>query len=69
MDLQFTKKEIYYGAGVAVLTFLLLQLFKKKKTSPMVLKNYYVVPKGTPNMADALHSFEKRKSETVFPRI
>lgn len=30
---------------------------------PITIKGSYVVPKGTTNMADALHSFEKRKSD------
>lgn len=29
----------------------------------MIVKGSYVVPPGTPNMADALHSFERRKSD------
>lgn len=28
-----------------------------------VIKGEYTVPKGTPNMADALHSFERRRSD------
>ena len=30
---------------------------------PVTIKGSYTVPPGTPNMADALHSFEKRKSD------
>ena len=29
----------------------------------VVVKGEYIVPKGTPNMADALHSFERRQSD------
>jgi len=29
----------------------------------VIVKGSYTVPKGTPNMADALHSFERRKSD------
>ena len=29
----------------------------------VIVKGGYVVPKGTPNMGDALHSFESRKSD------
>ena len=38
-------------------------LRKGKKMKPFVLKGGYQVPEGTPNMADALHSFERRKSD------
>ncbi len=34
---------------------------KRRKMKPFILKGGYEVPKGTPNMADALHSFERRK--------
>lgn len=29
----------------------------------VIIKGEYIVPKGTPNMLDALHSFERRKSD------
>lgn len=29
----------------------------------VIVKGEYTVPKGTPNMADALHSFERRQSD------
>ena len=29
----------------------------------IIVKGDYIVPKGTPNMVDALHSFERRKSD------
>ena len=69
IKVPFTKKELYWGAGVMVVTFILLRLFSRKMTEPIVLRNYYVVPKGTPNMADALHSFEKRKSDGFGGRV
>ncbi len=47
--------------GIVGLTFLVLSLFRKKRK--MEISGGYVVPPGTPNMADALHSFERRKSD------
>lgn len=61
---SFSKKELLVGAGIVVGTIILLRfLFRKKMNTPFILKGSYVVPKGTPNMADALHSFERRKSD------
>jgi hypothetical protein len=61
------KKQIYIivGIGVAVATTLLTIFLIKKRRRKMsvIVKGGYVVPKGTPNMGDALHSFESRKSD------
>ena len=61
------KKQIYIltGVGGAIVTTLLIILLIKKsrKKKYVIVKGQYVVPKGTPNMADALHSFERRKSD------
>jgi hypothetical protein len=61
------KKHIYIVAGIggAVVTALLIILLIKKRRKKMsvIVKGGYVVPKGTPNMGDALHSFESRKSD------
>lgn len=61
------KKKIYLLAGLGglVVTTLLVILFvkRRKKRKMVIVKGEYVVPKGTPNMADALHSFERRKSD------
>ncbi len=61
------KKQIYIVAGIggAVVTALLIILLIKKRRKKMsvIVKGGYVVPKGTPNMGDALHSFESRKSD------
>jgi hypothetical protein len=54
-------KNLWLAIGVGALTIFVLSLFNKKKMKPIILKGGYIVPKGTPNMADALHSFEKRK--------
>jgi hypothetical protein len=59
----FSKKELLYGAGIVVGTIVLLNFLFRKKMKPITLKGGYVVPAGTPNMADALHSFERRKSD------
>ena len=56
-------KNLWLAIGVGALTIFVLSLFNKKKMKPIILKGGYIVPKGTPNMADALHSFEKRKSD------
>jgi hypothetical protein len=61
--MKLTKKDWFYLVGCVGLTFVVLQLFKKKKMKPITIKGSYTVPKGTPNMADALHSFERRKSD------
>ena len=59
------KKQIYIltGLGVAVATTLLVILLikRRRKNMSVIIKGGYVVPKGTPAMADALHSFERRK--------
>jgi len=61
------KKKIYLLAGLGglVVTTLLVILFvkRRKKRKMVIVKGEYVVPKGTPNMADALRSFERRKSD------
>ena len=61
------KKKIYILAGlggVVITTLIIILLVKRRKKKKMVIvKGEYVVPKGTPNMADALHSFERRKSD------
>jgi hypothetical protein len=60
------KKNIYILAGVggAIATALLVAfLIRRRRKKTVIVKGEYVVPKGTPNMADALHSFERRKSD------
>jgi hypothetical protein len=61
------KKQLYIIAGIggAVATTLLIIFLIKRRRKKMsvIVKGGYVVPKGTPNMADALHSFESRKSD------
>jgi hypothetical protein len=61
------KKQLYLLAGIggAVATALLVIFIVKRRRKKMsvIVKGEYVVPKGTPNMGDALHSFERRKSD------
>ena len=61
------KKQLYIIAGIggAVATTLLIILLIKRRRKKMsvIVKGEYVVPTGTPNMGDALHSFERRKSD------
>ena len=61
--MKLTKTEWLYVLGGVGLTFLLLKILNKKKMQPTTIKGSYVVPVGTPNRADALHSFERRKSD------
>ena len=70
--MNLTKQQIWILVGVggllatALLTSLLIKKRKKKKimnTEGLVVKGGYIVPKGTPSMGDALHSFERRKSD------
>lgn len=70
------KKKIYILIGVGVIlatTIVSLIIYRKRKNKnktkkvdmnePIIVKGGYIVPKGTPNMADALHSFERRKAD------
>jgi hypothetical protein len=70
-----TKQQIWIIAGVSgvLATALIVGLVVRKKrknrtnnkimSEGLIVKGEYVVPKGTPNMGDALHSFERRKSD------
>lgn len=66
----YTKYRIPIIVATAIVTSSILAfavdryiLRKPKKMKPYVLKGGYQVPEGTPNMADALHSFERRRSD------
>lgn len=69
--MNLTKQQIWILVGVggllatALLTSFVVRKRKKKKIMSVgtILKGGYIVPKGTPNMGDALHSFERRKSD------
>ena len=55
---------IFSSLGVVVLTaFIVAIVIKRRRKKMVVVKGEYTVPKGTQNMADALHSFERRKSD------
>jgi hypothetical protein len=70
-----TKQQIWIIASVGgvLATALIVGLVVRKKrknrtnnkimSEGLIIKGEYVVPKGTPNMGDALHSFERRKSD------
>ena len=61
------KKQIYIIAGIsgAIVTALLVVLLirKRRKKMSVIVKGEYSVPANVPNRADALHSFESRKSD------
>jgi len=57
-----TTKYILYGSGIGVTIALIVYFFNRKNVS-VVIKGGYTVPPGTTNMEDALHSFERRKSD------
>ena len=73
--MALTKKQIWIIAGVggvlatALVVGLVVRRKRKNKVNKIIMseglivKGEYVVPKGTPNMGDALHSFERRKSD------
>lgn len=51
------KTAIFLGIGLGLLIVRMLRPKNK------IIKGSYSVPPGTPNPADALHSFERRKSD------
>ena len=61
------KKQLYIllgiGSVIATSLFVIFLIKRRKRNMLVVVKGEYIVPKGTPNMADALHSFERRKSD------
>jgi hypothetical protein len=73
--MKLTQKQIWLLVGIGgvlVTTLITLLIIKRKrksnpkitkKMSEIIVKGEYVVPKGTPSMGDALHSFERRKSD------
>jgi hypothetical protein len=61
--MKLTKKDWLYLGGGMVLTFIVLKLLNKNKMQPTTIKGSYIVPLNAKNRADALHSFERRKSD------
>lgn len=64
MKFNLTKQQKYILAGATLVGLAFIVLLKrKKKMTSFTVKGGYTVPPGTPNMGDALHSFERRKSD------
>ena len=62
--MEITQKQIKLAVGAALASLILLFVYrsrKNNKSKTIIIKDSYTVPPGTPNMADALHSFERRK--------
>lgn len=61
------KKKIYILAGLSgLITTALLVIYlvkRKRKKMSIIVKGEYTVPANAKNKADALHSFERRKSD------
>jgi hypothetical protein len=55
--------EILIGVTVSAITYFMLERFKRKKMDAIYIKDEYTVPANAKNKADALHSFERRKSD------
>jgi hypothetical protein len=67
MILEMDKKKIYILAGLSgLITTALLVIYlvkRKRKKMSIIVKGEYTVPANAKNKADALHSFERRKSD------
>jgi len=62
--MKLSKYEILLGAVTGIIAYIFIDsLTKKKIMKPIVIKGGYQVPENAKNKADALHSFEKRKSD------
>jgi len=59
------RKKLYILAGLGglVTTALLVMYIIKRRRREIIVKGEYIVPPNIPNRADALHSFESRKSD------
>ena len=58
-----TKKYIISGVAIGVITVLIIYYLNKRKMQPIIIKGSYTVPENAPARADALHSFERRRSD------
>lgn len=60
-----TTEKIVIGLAGAIVIYNFYRYFRRNKLlkSDMVVKGNYQVPENAKNKADALHSFEKRKSD------
>jgi hypothetical protein len=64
MEITQKQTKIAVSAAlVALIVFFVYKSRKPKKLKTVTIKDTYTVPQGTPNMADALHAFERRKSD------
>lgn len=59
---QNQNKNIWY-AVIVVSLIIILATRKKRKDMEILVKGEYIVPSNVANRADALHSFERRKSD------
>jgi hypothetical protein len=58
------KNDLFYFFGAIGFLFFVIRLTRKKKMNElMIIKGSYQVPLNVPNRVDALHSFERRKSD------
>lgn len=55
--------EILIGVTVSAITYFIVERLRRKKMDSFIIKGEYTVPENIPNRADALHSFERRKSD------
>jgi hypothetical protein len=55
--------EVIIGLTVSAITYFIIERFKRKKMDSFYVKGEYIVPEDIKNRADALHSFERRKSD------
>ena len=56
------KNDVFYFFGAIGFLLVVIRLTKKRKVNE-IIKGSYVVPLNVPNRIDALHSFERRKSD------
>ena len=56
------KNDLFYLFGAIGFVLVIIKLTKKKKVNE-IIQGSYIVPLNVPNRVDALHSFERRKSD------
>ena len=62
--MKISIQELLLGVAASVVTYIIVDsLTKKTNMGPVVVKGGYQVPENAKNKADALHSFERRKSD------
>lgn len=64
---KITEKQSKFIVSAAVISLIAFFIYKLKNksnnSSAFIVKGSYIVPENIPNRADALHSFEKRRSD------